>query len=92
MTTNMTDLDNLPLPDALSPQRFDSHHGRSESYWTERNALVEAVKACPLPIGDRRYVARDTRTSTEQAQWNAYGSALDALKAFDDANGGSPIL
>jgi hypothetical protein len=86
------DLDNLPLPDALSPQRYDSHHGRPESYWTERNALVDAVKACPMPTGVRIWVGHDARTPEEQAQWEAYGRALDALKAFDAENGGAPIL
>lgn len=70
----------------------DAHHGRDESYWRERNALVDAVKACALPQGDRTYVASDARTPDEQSQWDAYGVALDALRRFDDDHGGTPIL
>lgn len=50
------------------------------------------MKACPLPKGDRLWVGYHERTPEEQAQWDAYGVAYDALKAFDAANGGSPIL
>ena len=61
-------------------------------YWTERNALVDAVKACPLPAGDRKWVAGSDRTPAEAQQWAAYTAALDALKTFDAAHGGAPVL
>lgn len=80
------------LPDVLEPRRFDAHHGRPESYWIARNELVDAVKACLLPRESRRWISSDERTHEEQEQWDAYGEALDKLKAFDAANGGSPIL
>lgn len=80
------------LPDAISPQAHDRNHGRSESYWSERNALVDAVKACPLPTGARLWVAHSEHTAVEQDQWIVYRAALAAVKAFDAANGGTPIL
>lgn len=69
------------MPDELQPRAYDSHHGRPESYWTERNALVDAVKAITPP----------DLTGVGEA-WDRYRVALAALRAFDAANGGSPIL
>ena len=87
------DLDNLTLPDALSPQRYDSHHGRPESYWTERNVLVDAVHACPVKIdGDSVFEAPSFDKPGASEMRAAYRAALDALKAFDARNGGAPIL
>ena len=64
---------------------------RSEAYWTERNALVDAV------------LAIDTKGASvfTQAGWEVegaaevrarYHAAVDALKAFDEAHGGAPVL
>lgn len=70
---------------------------RTESYWEERNRLVDAVRA--IDVGSSTSVpptsvymaprydepgAADIRA--------AYRAALEALKAFDEAHGGAPIL
>jgi hypothetical protein len=73
--------------------------GMPESYWTERNALVDRVRAAlradtylqktkNLHVGDvfPDKTADDLRTNA------AYHAANDALKAFDAAHGGTPIL
>lgn len=61
---------------------------KPESYWTERNALVTAAQAAGRlhVTGQAPYTEQDPDTRS------AYRASLDALKAFDDANGGTPIL
>lgn len=80
------------LPDALSPRNYDSHHGRPRSYWTERNALVDAVHA----IDNRAPSCVDDlpafRAWLHGPDGEAYRAALAALREFDDSHGGSPIL
>lgn len=85
--------DSLHLPDSLSPQRYDSHHGRPESYWEERNALVDAARAVPVRIdGVFVYEAAGWDLPGAAEARAAYAKALDDLKAFDARNGGTPIL
>ena len=67
---------------------------RSESYWAERNALVDATLALdPGKITGRGWDKPESeRTESERAVWDTYGAALAKLKAFDAAHGGTPIL
>jgi hypothetical protein len=72
-----------------------SQDGRSEEYWTERNALVDSVNARqPIELIERHrvYIAVAERTAFEQGVWDDFAAALDALKAFDAAHGGTPVL
>jgi hypothetical protein len=73
----------------------ETHTATDSTYWAERNALVDAVHArtpgMVLPQA-RLYVAHAARTPEEQVVWDRYGEALDALRAFDDAHHGTPIL
>ena len=81
------------LPDALSPQSYDRHHGKPESYWQERNALVDAVRSARAgapSVYEDNGMALQRWHATEPGK--AYWAALDALKAFDARNGGTPIL
>jgi hypothetical protein len=71
--------------------RMESVEWTESQYWVERNALVDAAKAL-TPSGPRAFVAFDERTPEEHEEWARYGAALDALKAFDEAHGGTPIL
>lgn len=64
----------------------------AEAYWTQRNALVTAVKA----IGDKA-PASITDTSAFNAwlfgaEGDAYRQAIADLQAFDMTNGGTPVL
>ncbi len=50
-------------------------------YWVKRNELVDRVKEkTPRSGADPDWV------------WKRYSEALNELKAFDAANGGSPVL
>lgn len=58
-------------------------------YWTNRNALVDAVHAARVGAPD------DLTAFSLWCRSNAgvgYYAALDALKAFDTAHGCAPIL
>lgn len=81
-------MDEHILPDALQPQAYDRHHGKPEDYWTQRNALVDAVRAARVGAP-----GIDTFSSWLTTPAGAvYCTALDTLKAFDEAHGGAPIL
>ncbi len=90
MTTDNSS-DTLDLHDATgSFQAGPPAAARTEAYLAERNALVSE---CRLRGKDLRTdIGYDARTSEEQAAWDCYGEAIDALKAFDAAHGGTPIL
>lgn len=62
----------------------------AKNYWETRNKLVDKVLA--LTPRDCIHIAFAERTPEQQARVDAYGAALDELKAFDLVNGGSPIL
>jgi hypothetical protein len=86
------------LPDDLEPRRILSQEGRPEDYWTARNALVDAVKAAIKTYEAARLAKLDDPAAygkTYDAIVDAlarYSAAKDALKTFDAANGGTPIL
>ena len=88
MTTNES-----ILPDALQPQSADRSSGRDESYWTERNALVDAVRTAGASAPDvyaDNGMAFPCWLKTDCGQ--TYVAALDTLKSFDAAHDGAPIL
>jgi hypothetical protein len=62
---------------------------RPESYWIERNTLVDAVHAASA--GCRKRTDGCGLDSTD-TNYGAYLLALDTLKAFDLAHGGAPVL
>jgi hypothetical protein len=85
LPTQLLDPTGSAIPPALGGVR------RDESYWTARNALVDAVHAA----GRRLRYSTDGAMRLlpgQEAEDAAYGVALDALKAFDAAHGGAPIL
>lgn len=84
--------DDQPLPDALQPRPYDSHHGRPESYWQRRNALVDAVKAAGASAPDAAHNVTAFSAWLRTPAGDAYRAALQTLKEFDAGNGGSPIL
>lgn len=66
-------------------------------YWADRNALVSAAKAAApsVPIRDippGGYPALVASGRISQGQLDAWETALRALKDFDAANGGTPVL
>ncbi len=66
---------------------------RTESYWAERNALVDAVKAIDPRIDSHNVFTVDGWNLTGAAELRAeYTAALEALKAFDAAHDAAPIL
>lgn len=62
----------------------------TEEYWAARNALVDAVRtATPATSLSKSY---NNRTAEDHALVAAYNEKLAALKAFDAAHGGTPVL
>lgn len=65
---------------------------RDESYWTARNALVDAVHAAekdsPSCVADPAGFA----AWLESTAGAAYKAARRALETFDAEHGGTPIL
>ena len=57
----------------------------TDTYWTERNALVSAALAL-TPSSD------DETAHPQTLRAVRYCEALEALAAFDERNGGAPVL
>jgi hypothetical protein len=70
--------------DMIAERGLDTS-GLGEEYWTQRNALVDAVRAAapqwPNGVGNLPSVGGE-----------GYEAAIKALADFDLAHGGTPIL
>lgn len=85
-------------PDTTTPseERDAAYWAKRDAYWTERNALIDVVRESSAALeaicqSDRPYEER-MRTPGYSGAWEAYCAADERLKAFDEANGGAPIV
>lgn len=76
----------IGMPEAYNALSDDARY----DYWDRRNALVDKVRAAPFDIADYCSKGWDVPGAAERRA--TYRTALDGLKAFDDAHGGAPVL